>query len=118
MAVSRPDHAELVWVDSQRIFEQESALKGFASVFAREHSVGLRSRHVQVGDVPRLVVGELVVGGQQRVGFAVSFDLGHFVERLPRGPIPHVRLVEDPPVVLGLEREHDAVGEVAVVGDC
>jgi hypothetical protein len=79
--------------------------------------VGLGLRDIQVADRPGLIIGELVVRREKGVGLAVALDLSDLVEGLPHGALGHVVLVQRRAVPLGLQREHDAVGEVAVVGD-
>ena len=63
------------------------------------------------------IVGELVVGRQERVGLAIALDLRHLVEPLPARPRLGILAVDR----LAGERlddgEHAAVAQVAVVGD-
>ena len=51
------------------------------------------------------------------MGFAVAFDLGGLVEGFPFGALLNVGLVEPLAVILGANWEHDAVRQVAIVGD-
>ena len=90
-------------------------LQGFPGVLVGDH-VRVLGR-AEAAPVPGPVVGELVVGGQARVRLAVALDLGHLVDRLPPHPALGVVAVQGLTVGQGDGVEHEAVGEVAVVGD-
>ena len=49
--------------------------------------------------------------------FAITLDLGHFVEGFPFVAFGDVGLIELGSVPLGFQGKHDTVGQVAVVGD-
>ena len=94
VAVGRADLPELVRIHTETRFDLEATLERFASVLPSQHLVGLGLGDIEVADVPGLVIGELVVRREQRMGFAVSLDLRRLVERLPLGALGHVLLVE------------------------
>ncbi len=62
VAVGGADHAELVGVGAQSGFQFQAALEGFPGVLARQHGIGLGLGHIEVADIPGLVVGEFVIG--------------------------------------------------------
>ena len=115
--VRRADHAELVGVGAELGFDLEAELEPAASVLVDQHVVGLELAQIEIALVPGTEVGELVIGREHRMGFAVALDLRRLVERLPPGArldvLPSDRLVVD---VID-QGEHEAVREVAVVGD-
>ena len=107
--------AEFIRVGSKLFFQQEPVLERLARIFAGEHVVGLGGGQVQVSRIPVVVIGELVVGRQEWVRFTVTLDLGDFVKRLPLGALLDIVLVQRLAGKLLVHREHDAVGEVAVM---
>src|SRR5690606_10363026 len=70
----------------------------------------------EVGVVPILEIGELVVGGQIGVGLAVPLDLGDLHQGLPAHAGLCVGLGQGRALV-GLVGEHSAIAGVGVVGD-
>ena len=117
VAVGRADEAELVRVHAELLLELHADPQRRASVLVLEHLVRLELAEVQVALVPDLVVGELVVRRQERVGLAVSLDLGDLVERLPLDAFLRPRAVVGFAGERIRHREHDTVAEVAVVRD-
>ena len=115
MRVSRADQAEFVRVGAEPLLEQQAALQGFASVFALQHVIGLRLAEIEVSGVPGFVVGKGVIRGEQGVGFAVALDLRDLVHRLPAGAFLDIGVVEFAAGVLPVDREHQAVRQVAIV---
>ncbi len=115
VAVRRADHSELVRVRPEFFFEHEATLQCFARVLLGQHLVRLAFGQIEVADVPGFVVGELVVGRQERMRFAVTLDLGDLVQRLPLGALLDVAAIQGTTGVLLVDGKHDAVGEVAVV---
>ena len=114
--VRAADHAELERVHAEFPLQQQAVLERLAGVFVLQHLGLLGLGAVEVGLVPLLVVGELVVGREERVRFAVALDLGGLDERLEPGP--HRRqLLGERLAVEGLHREHAAVAQIAVVRD-
>ena len=77
----------------------------------------LSSAQVEVANVPSLVVGERVVGREQRVGLAVALDLGPPRRAAPTCRAPRRRRRRARGRCMGVDREHQAVREIAVVGD-
>jgi hypothetical protein len=75
VGVRHADHAELVGVDADLRFQFESALEPGTAIFTRQQLRGL-GVEVEVALVPVVVIGELVVGREQRMRFAVILDLG------------------------------------------
>jgi hypothetical protein len=117
VAVRRADHAELEGVRAQLLLELQPELESAAGVLVLQHLVLFALAQVEVALVPGAVVGELVVGGQERVRLAVALDLGHLVERLPLRPGLRIFLTQRS-LCDGVDlRKHDAVRKVAVVGD-
>ena len=117
VAVGRADHPEFVWIDTEFLLELETDLQRRPGVLVLQHVLFFGHTEVEVALVPGLVVGKLVVGRQEGVGLAIPFDLGGFVKRLPLVAGRCV-LEIDGFAGEGLDdREHDAVGEVAVMGD-
>ena len=113
--VGRTDHAELVGVGAQPAFQQQAVLQRLAGVFGGEHRLRLGLRQVQVARVPGLVVGEGVVGRQERMRLAVALDLGDLVHRLPLRALLDIGLVDGAAGILRVDREHDPVRQVAVM---
>jgi hypothetical protein len=83
VTIGGADHPELVGVDAELFFELEADLQRRPGVLVLQHVVLLDHAEVEVALVPGLVVGELVIGRQVGVGFAITLDLGGLVERLP-----------------------------------
>ena len=65
VAVGRPDHAEFVGVDAQFAPRVGARSAGRAGVLVLQHLVLLQHAEVEVALVPGLVVGELVVWGEE-----------------------------------------------------
>ena len=87
MAVGGANHAELVGVGAEFLLQLHAALERLAGVFARKHGIGLGLGDVQVADIPGFIVGELVIGRQEGVGFAIALDLGGLVQGFPLGAL-------------------------------
>ena len=98
-------------------FQLEAVHQRRARIFELKHFRLLGDGQVEIALVPAFEVGELVVGRQEGMSFAVALDLGDFVDVLPTRAGLGV-LAVDRLVGARLDhREHDAVREVAVVGD-
>ena len=116
VGVGAADQAEAVRVRTDIGLQADTELEGRAHVLVGEPLVPVRLLHTDVGRVPGLVVGELVLGRQIRMRFAVALVLGGLDDRLE---------VDAPLRVLSrqwipggvLHPEHQAAGEVAVVRD-
>ena len=98
-------------------FELEPELQRRARIFELQHLRLLELAQVEVALVPALEIGELVVGRKEGMGLAVALDLRRLIEALPLrtglGIFAVDRLAGE-----GLDdREHPAVGKIAVVGD-
>ena len=115
--VGRADHAELVGIDAELVFQLETVLERRAGVLELEHLRLLEFAEVEVALVPALEVGELVVGREERMRLAVALDLRGFVEALPLRAGLGILAVD---LLAGErldDREHAAVAQVAVVRD-
>ena len=115
--VGAADQPELVGVHAELGFQFEAVLERRARVFELQHLRLLRHGKIEVGLVPALEIGELVVGRQQRVGFAIALHLGSLIEHLPTGTLLGILAID---LLAGEgfdDREHRAVAEIAVVGD-
>ncbi len=113
--VGAANQSELVRIDAELGFQLEAVLQRRASVFELEHFGLLRFAEIEIALVPALEVGELIVGREERMGFAVPFDLRHFVERLPASAAVGVSTVDLVTCERLDDREHAAVAEVAIV---
>ena len=117
MRVGAADQPELVGVDAELGLQLEAVLERRARVLELQHLRLLRLGKVEVALVPALEIGELVVGRQQGMGFAVALHLGSLIEHLPAGALLGI-LAIDLLAGEGLDdREHRAVAQIAVVGD-
>jgi hypothetical protein len=115
VAIGRADHAELVGVGPEPLLEHQPVLQRLAGVFVGKHLGRLRLGHIEVAGIPGLVVGEGVVGREQGMSLAITLDLRRLVHRLPLRPLLDVGRIQRAAGVLRIDREHEAVGEVAVV---
>ena len=118
MRVGRTDHAELVRIHPQLLLELQAGLQRCARVLALQHLVLLALAQVEVGLVPDLEAGELVVLRKEGVRLAVALDLGRLVQRLPVDA--RLRVLARQRLLarrVDVPREHHAVRQVAVVGD-
>ena len=116
VAVGRADHSDLEGIDSQTLLHRHAVLQRLAHVLVLQHVLRLGLGTVEVRPIPGLVIGELVVRRQERVGLAIALDLSDLVDRLEAraqlGQLTGVGLA-----VVGLDGEHAPVAQVAVVGD-
>ena len=115
MRVGAADETELVRIDAELGFQLEAVFERRARVFELEHLGLLRFAEIEIAFVPALEVGELIVGREERMGFAVAFDLRHFVERLPARAAVGVRAVDSVAGERLDDRKHAPVAEIAVV---
>ena len=117
MRVGRADHAELVGVDAELCLQLETVFQGRPRIFELKHFGRLGHRQVEVALVPAFEIGELVVRRQEGMGLAIALDLRRLVEPLPFGPLLSILAVDRLAGERIHHREHDAVREVAVVGE-
>ena len=115
VGVGRADHAELVGIDAELGFHLQAVLQGRPRVLEFEHRRLLGFAQVQVALVPTLVVGELVVGREERMRLAVALDLRGLVQRFPTHAALGVRAINRLAGERLDDREHAAVAQVAVV---
>ena len=87
MRVRGTDQAELVRVGTKFCLELEAVFKCFASILVLQHTILFHHCEVQVAKCQRFVVGKLIIRREQRMCFAVAFNLSDFVERLPEGAL-------------------------------
>ena len=117
MGIGTADQAELVGVGAKLGFELEAVLQRRARILELEHLGRLRHAGIEIAEVPGLEVGELVIGRQRRMRFAVALGLRRLVEPFPPGALLDIFLVHRLAGEGLDQREHAAVGQVAVVGD-
>ena len=138
--IGRADHPELVGVGTNPIVEHEAAKKrrphvvpdlgdarfvlfDVLSVFLRklaqepisEERLVLRAFYLD-RVVVRFVVGKFIGRREPRVGLRVTFDLGHFDDRLPPHAERSVFLADGFAIAVG-EGEHQAFRNVRVMGN-
>jgi hypothetical protein len=111
--IAAADHSELEGIRTQAGSEIEPQAQRRARVLEGKLRAVIGASP-EVGDVPGLVVGELVVGREQGVRLAVALVLGDLEQRLParasRSVLGAERLAPH-----RLDREHLAAAEVRVV---
>ena len=61
--VGAADLAELVRIHTEFLLKLKAPLKAGPGILTRQHLFGLGLAHIEVAEIPGLVVGELVVGG-------------------------------------------------------
>src|SRR6185436_15270709 len=116
VCVAAADEAELVRIRAELRLKLESVLESRAGVFEFEHLLLLGRAAVEVGLVPPLVVGELIIRREERMGLAVALHLRRFVEPLPLGALLGVLAVNRFAESLD-DWKHLAVAQVAVMRD-
>ena len=116
VCVGASDLSDLERVYPQLLLEFQSAFESRASVFPGQHRFRFCLTHVEIAEVPGLVIGELVIGRQKRMRFAVPFDLGRLVQGFPTLTCFGV-LASDLATGKGLDVKHQAIAEVSVVRD-
>ncbi len=109
MAVRCRYQTELVRIDTNPLFDLQPNLQRAARILVLQHVVFLQRAQVKIALIPGFVVGEFVIGREERMGFAIAFDLGSLVEGFPSGPGLSVRSVDAPSKVRPCRREHGAV---------
>jgi hypothetical protein len=114
VVIAAADHPELEGIDSELVLQPDPYLKRRTGVFVLQHPVFLGVAE-GIALVPDLEVRELVFRREERMCLAGALHLGDLHQRFPAsaalGVVPGHRLIVD-----GL-RVHDAVADVAVVGD-
>ena len=113
--IGAADHAVLVGIDAELLLKLETVLERGAGVFELQHFWLLIRAQVEVASVPSLVIGEFVIGREERMRLAVALHLGGFNQRFELGArlgvLPRQRIAADRID----ERKHKSVGKIAVV---
>jgi len=116
VAVGRTDHAEFERIGPDRQRQLQTPLQRFANIAAgiafRWHIPGA----AQIALVPagNAEIGEFVIGGKKRMGFAVALDLGDLDDRFAQRPRLYIGGVNGAAVKF-VHREHPAVRDIAVM---
>ena len=98
--------------------ELEAHLEGRACVFVLNHVSGSLSGATQVSRIDDFEIGELIVGGQERVRLTRALGLGDLHNGLPARPHSRRTLLSIGfPSVWYCGRKHHAAGKIAVVRD-
>ena len=62
VGIGGSDHAKLVGIDAELLFQLQAIAKGSAGVLVLQHFGLFQFREIEVALVPALVIGEFVVG--------------------------------------------------------
>jgi len=80
VGIGSRSHPELEGVDAEFLLQLQADFQGRARILVLKHLLLLDFGSIQVGIVPGLVIGELVIGRQEGMCLAVTFYLGNFNE--------------------------------------
>ena len=109
MAVGCTNHPELVRVGAQFILNRQTTFQCFTGIFTSQHIVGFCHAYVEVTDSPGLVISKFIIGRQEWMGLAITFNLCCFVERLPLATLGNIGFIQLLTIPLRFQRKHNAV---------
>ncbi len=98
VGIRAANHPELKRVHTKLLLEGESRLKRLTGILVFNHLLLFGLGPVEVRLVPGFIVCKLVVWRKQRMGFAVSFDLGdlHDLPLPSSGKLPRICFLDLP----------------------